>query len=248
MKSHRMTLDKKPAFKQLSEDIQNGILKVIDLECRNVSSDLILEIGAGVIPLSSLSCHTISSDVEASDGLDCIASAMALPLKNSSVRAVVAQNVFHHIPNHNLAMQEFSRVLADGGLVILVEPYFGWFASLIYPALFSSEGYDKRLGLNEAITDEYGRTLPNQAISYQYFLAGKLGEIESYPSMEVIAAEPLPSGLRYLLSGALNFRKVAPNLVLKLLRSIEDIKGIRTILNTFAIHWLVIIKEKPKNS
>jgi len=247
MENHRLTLESKPAFKLLIEDIHNSILKQINDQCINVTSSIILEIGAGVIPLSSLDNQTISTDIEASKGLHCIASAMGLPFKNSSIRAVVAQNVFHHIPNPDSAMEEFSRILADGGIVVLIEPYFGLFASLVYPALFSSEGYDKKLGLNVSMTDNLGNELPNQAISYQYFSAGKLGEVNTCLNLEVVFAEPMPSGLRYLVSGALNFRKITPDAVLKFLRYLEGKIMMKRLLNLFAIHWMIVLKEKPQN-
>lgn len=246
LRNHRAILESKPAFSQIANDIHRMILNKIEDLCGDVKSKQIIEIGAGVIPLSSLSKHTISTDIETSDGLDLIASATSMPFKSSSVRAVVAQNVFHHIPHPDNAMSEFSRILDDGGIVVLVEPYFGRFASFVYPALFSSEGYDKNLNFDEKLLNSHGDELPNQAISYRYFSAGEIGVMKNYPNMEIVFAKPMRSGLRYLLSGALNFRKLVPNPLLGLLRFIEARRSIGWVLNIFAIHWVIVIRPKDK--
>jgi SAM-dependent methyltransferase len=246
LRNHRAILESKPAFSQIANDIHQMILNKIEDLCGEVKSKQIIEIGAGVIPLSSLSKHTISTDIETSDGLDLIASATSMPFKSSSVRAVVAQNVFHHIPHPDKAMSEFSRILDDGGIVVLVEPYFGRFASFVYPALFSSEGYDKSLGFDEKLFDSHGDELPNQAISYTYFSAGEIGVMKNFPNMEIVFAKPMRSGLRYLLSGALNFRKLVPSPLLGLLRFIEARRSIGWVLNIFAIHWVIVIRPKDK--
>jgi SAM-dependent methyltransferase len=51
-----------------------------------------------------------------------IADAENLPFKPTFFDAVLAFDAFHHIPNRNVAMREFSRVLKPGGNVVLVEP------------------------------------------------------------------------------------------------------------------------------
>lgn len=242
LRNHRAILESKPAFSQIANDIHHMILQKIDELCGDVNSKQVIEIGAGVIPLSLLSKHTISTDIEISDGLDLIASASCLPFKSSSVRAVVAQNVFHHIPQPAKAMSEFSRILDDGGIVVLVEPYFGRFASFIYPSLFSSEGFDKSLSFDEKLLNSHGEELPNQAISYKYFSGGAIGVMENCSNMEVVFAEPLRSGLRYLLSGALNFRQLVPNLFLRSLRFIESRNLLGRVLSIFAIHWVIVIR------
>lgn len=45
-----------------------------------------------------------------------------LPIRNSSMDAVVGYDSFHHIPDRPSAMRQFDRVLADGGHIILAEP------------------------------------------------------------------------------------------------------------------------------
>ena len=45
-----------------------------------------------------------------------------LPIQDRTMRAVLAYESFHHIPNRPRAMQGFSRVLVDGAHVVLAEP------------------------------------------------------------------------------------------------------------------------------
>jgi SAM-dependent methyltransferase len=248
LKNHRQILEQKPGFRQLAFDIQKGIIEEIEIRSNGTDGLPIIEIGAGVIPLSSINSQVISTDIEISDGLSCVASATEMPFLAGSARAVVGQNVFHHIPNHDLAMDEFARVLVPNGIVLLIEPYFGRFASLVYPALFASEGFDKKLISGEKLTNSDGVELPNQAVSFSYFSGGALGEIKSCPKLEIISAEPMKSGLRYLCSGALNFRQVVPNWFLKLLRNLENRRHLGRVLNLFAIHWVIVMRVTSEAS
>ena len=54
--------------------------------------------------------HLVIGDVE------------ALPLRNGAVKAVLAYESFHHIPNRPRAVRAYERVIEDGGVVILAEP------------------------------------------------------------------------------------------------------------------------------
>lgn len=45
-----------------------------------------------------------------------------LPFKPNVFKAVLGFDAFHHIPNRNRAMQEFSRTMKSDGRVVLVEP------------------------------------------------------------------------------------------------------------------------------
>lgn len=240
---HRLVLGKKPAFRQVSLDIHKNTLMEIEKRCIRLNGLPIIEIGAGVIPLSELSNSVFSTDIELSSGLDCIASATSLPIASGRVRAIVGQNVFHHIPDADGLITEAGRVLAPGGILILVEPYYGTFATLIFPALFSSEGFDKKKGVNEPIKNVSGDVLPNQAVSYSYFSDNCTNPKLSESQMQVVYTAPLRSGLRYLLSGALNFRKLLPDWILAIVRQLEEKPLIGKVFDFFAIHWIIVVQK-----
>jgi len=50
-----------------------------------------------------------------------IARAEALPFKNSVFRGIFLIDVLHHVPDQKTAMTEISRVLAPGGVTLIIE-------------------------------------------------------------------------------------------------------------------------------
>jgi SAM-dependent methyltransferase/uncharacterized protein YbaR (Trm112 family) len=64
----------------------------------------------GVQRMGGARPHLIVADVE------------NLPLRDASVRGVLAYESFHHIPDRNRAMRGYARILQDGGVVVLAEP------------------------------------------------------------------------------------------------------------------------------
>lgn len=236
-------LEKKPEFKNVVLDIQRHIWEIVEEESLPSRDLVTVEIGSGVIPLSEFAPNVISTDLEIAQGLKCVASATELPFLSGSIRAIVAQNVFHHLPDLDKSMREFERVLAPGGVVVLIEPYFGGFASLVFPALFSSEGYDKKVHWDESITNHDGEVVPNQAVSFRYFEGGHRRVFAETPLFEVVTSFPLRSGLRYLLTGALNFRRLAPRAVFPLLARLEGGFLGGRVLDHLAIHWVVVLRK-----
>ena len=241
---HRNVLLKKPSFRDVALDMQQQIVLEIESRCRQIESLPIIEIGAGVIPLSELLPGVLSTDIELSQGLGCVLNATHMPFASNQIRAITAQNVFHHIQDLDAAIREADRVLVPGGLLVLIEPYYGRFASLIFPSLFSSEGYDKKLGSYDVMINHKGEEIPNQAVSYSYFANRKGVAIACAPQMRVIYTSPLRSGLRYLCSGALNFRKLVPDSLLAFLRRVEKNSFAGWFLDRFAIHWIIVIQKQ----
>src|SRR5207253_1704335 len=99
--------------------------------------------GAGVTPIRETFPDVLATDVVYARHLDCILDAESLPLAAESVRVVYAQNSFHHLGNPERFLAELQRVLSPGGGALLLEPHHGPVASLLYPRLFRSEGFDK---------------------------------------------------------------------------------------------------------
>lgn len=64
----------------------------------------------GITRMGAWRPHVVVGDVE------------QLPIRSAAMRAVLAYESFHHIPNRPRAMQGFCRVLVDGGRIVLAEP------------------------------------------------------------------------------------------------------------------------------
>ena len=240
--SHQEVVNRRKEFRQLSIDLHEHVSSVINSFGKSTRSDCILEIGSGVIPLSSVESSAISSDIVFTDKINCQLNAESIPLRSNSLRAIVAQNVFHHIDDVSNALSEMQRVTEKGGIIVIIEPNHNWFSRLIYPRLFRFEGYDCGVALGEQLFNTSGEKIPNQAISYVLFER----EVESFkrqfPFIKIVKTEQLTSGLRYLGTGGLNFKQLLPTWVLRQLRRIESYSRMNQLLRLFSLHWMVVLQ------
>lgn len=169
-----------------------------------------LEIGAGVAPMRDTFPDVLATDVVASGSLDRQLDAQAMDLQPQSVRAVFGQNCFHHLSKPALFFGELERILVPGGGAILLEPYHGPLASFLFKRLFNTEGFDKNYGSWE--TSSTGpMNGANQALSYIVFERDRTLFEEKFPNLEIAHQERCSNYLKYLLSGGLNFRQLAPD-------------------------------------
>ena len=226
------------------------MIREVFVECHRAMRDLDLrhlegsgprvEVGAGVAPVRDTFPDVWSTDVVHARHLDAVIDAQRLPFPDASLHAVYAQNAFHHLPQPQLFFHELDRVLAPGGGAILLEPYHGALASLLYPRLFASEGFDKRFDAWE--TPQAGpMNGANQALSYIVFVRDRDRFAREHPRLRVVAREPLSNYVRYLVSGGLNFRQLLPDAAIGTLRLLERIAS--PVSSWLALHHIIVIKR-----
>jgi SAM-dependent methyltransferase len=200
-----------------------------------------MEIGAGVAPIRNSYSDVLATDIVPSPGLDRVINAEDMDLEYESVRVLFGQNCFHHFPRPDHFFQELERVLSPGGGVILLEPYYGSFASYIFKRLFKSEGYDKNYPSWE--TPVIGpMNGANQALSYIVFVRDKSEFQQKYPTLKIVHTELCTNYLKYLVSGGLNFKQLCPDW------AIPIISFMQRILSPFnrwlALHHIVMIRKE----
>jgi SAM-dependent methyltransferase len=202
-----------------------------------------LELGAGIAPIRDSFPDVLASDVVehgSKVALDRVLNAQNLDLEDNSVRTIFGQNCFHHFPDPELFFEELRRVLVPNGGAILLEPYYGWFASFLYPRLFSSEGYDKAFPSWKTPQDGPMRGA-NQALSYVVFVRDR-GLFESrFPELQIVHQYLMPNYLKYLLSGGLNFRQLWPDAGIPLLRVFQWL--LIPLGRILSLHHIIVIKK-----
>jgi hypothetical protein len=133
-------------------------------------------------------------------------------------------------------------VLAPGGGVVLIEPYYGPLASVVFRRLFTSEGFDKQMrGWQSAAAGPMVGA--NQALSYVVFKRDREQFDRELPGLEIVASFPLGNYVRYLLSGGLNFRQLAPTLSVPVLQAVEAV--LRPLRNVLALHHVIVLRRRP---
>ena len=202
-----------------------------------------VEVGAGVAPVRDTYADVWSTDIVPARHLDAVVDAQRLPFADASLHALYAQNAFHHLPSPELFFRELARVLRPGGGAILLEPWHGPLASLVYPRLFASEGFDKRFP--EWETPRLGpMNGANQALSFLVFVRDRARFERSYPELAIAALKPLPNYLRYLASGGLNFRQLLPDASIGALRLLERLAA--PFARWLALHHIVVLKRAAR--
>ena len=168
------------------------------------------ELGAGIAPMRDTYPDVLATDIVYSPHLDCVLNAENMDLENESVRVLLGQNCFHHFPHPDQFFVELERVLTPGGGVILLDPYYGPFASFLFKRLFVTEGFDKKFPSWE--TPTIGpMNGANQALSYIIFVRDRAEFESKYPTLKIVYQKPVGNYLKYLLSGGLNFIQLIPD-------------------------------------
>ncbi len=115
VENHRALWEKKPVLRAVYEDYYSEITR----RCRPGPT---LEIGAGVGNLKEHVRDLLSVDIVSSDWTDVVADAQALPFEACAFSNVIAVDVAHHVARPLWMLRECARVLAAGGLLLLLEP------------------------------------------------------------------------------------------------------------------------------
>ncbi len=200
-----------------------------------------LELGAGIAPMRDSYPDVLATDVVYGAHLDRILDAEHMDLPDNSVRTVYGQNCFHHFPHPDRFFDELDRVLAPGGGAILLEPYYGPFATFLFKRLFNTEGFDKSAASWE--TPAAGpMNGANQALSYIVFVRDRAIFERRYPTLKIVRGERCGNYMAYLLSGGLNFRQLCPDWMCSL---VDGIQFLMTPLNRWlALHHIVLIRKE----
>jgi SAM-dependent methyltransferase len=67
--------------------------------------------------------QTVNLDICSSAGVDVIGTIEDLPFRDGSMRCVISQEVFEHVPDPNRAAREVFRILAPGGKFYIQTPF-----------------------------------------------------------------------------------------------------------------------------
>ena len=239
LKSHKTILDRKFMLREVFQEIHRSFIE-LDRQHFRDTGGIRVELGAGVAPIRDTDPNVLATDVVSSPELDRVLDAQAMDLPASSVHAFYGQNCFHHFPEPARFFEEVIRVVRPGGGFILVEPYHGPFASFLFKRMFSTEGFDKQMpGWN--VPMEGPMNGANQALSYIVFNRDKKLFADKYPQLEIVHQAPLSNYLRYLMSGGLNFRQLAPNSFIPVLKGVERL--LYPVQRQLALHHLIAVRR-----
>jgi len=219
---------------------RNPLLKEIYLSMyRRLLSELprdafprLLELGSGGGFFKEVAEHAITSDCISVEGIDHVVDAGRIDeaFPASSLDAIVAFNVFHHLPEPIAFLRGATRALRSGGRIVLVEPWFTPLGQWFYRALHH-EPY--LMDANEWSIVGSGRLAgANSRLATSVFRDSDERFRREFPELTIVKREPIHKWL-YLLSGGLRLNTRIPAVVArKLVKLDEQVR--------FGNHWAAI--------
>jgi len=172
----------------------------------------LLEIGSGAGFLREIAPHVMTSDCVAGPGIDRVVDACRLEasFEPASLDAIVAFDVFHHLPDVEGFLRGAARVLRPAGRIALVEPWFTpigqWFYRLLHhePSVLDPDDWTLR--------GEGRLGAANSRLPTSVFGDGLERLRRVVPELTVIKRAPFHKWL-YLLSGGLRLNTRVPRAV-----------------------------------
>ena len=216
----------------------------IDLDKKYFTGNgLRVEIGSGSSLFKQYYPEVITTDIEPSPYIYKVLDAQNMDFEDSSVHAIYGINCFHHFPQPEKFVKELIRVLNPGGGCILIEPYYGPFATFIYSNIHKQEHFNKnQVEWSNKKNNMNIMSGANQALSYIVFHRDVEKFNTLFPSLEIVIEKPLNNYLRYLLSGGLNFRQFVPNFLSPSIKLLEWL--LLLFSDIMALHFVVVLRKR----
>jgi SAM-dependent methyltransferase len=180
----------------------------------------VLELGSGAGFFQQLLPEAITSEVFACGGIKAVLDARRMPFPDASLRAIVMTDVMHHIPDVERFLAEARRTLKPGGRLLMVEPWVSAWSTFVYtrfhPEPFRPDAPDWSFPPSGPLSGANG------AIPWIVFRRDLERFRRLFPELELAAVEPFMP-LRYLLSGGVSMRALAPGWSFGLAKALEAI-------------------------
>ncbi len=201
-----------------------------------------LELGSGVGFFKNFRKNVITSDIRPGLKHDMSIDATKMSLDNNSVKCIYAINVLHHLSHPNKFFNELIRVLKKNGGCILIEPHNGFLSRVLHTYIHKDEYFDTKEIEWDKTSAKGVLSNANQALSHNIFERDKVIFDKKYGEhLKIIHTQYEINGLRYILSGGLNFKQVLPSFFLSFLIFIEK------VIQPFAKFWtpyrMIVIRK-----
>ena len=196
--------------------------------------------GSGVGFIKNFDKDIITSDVVYNRFTDKIINANRMPYKKNEIDSIFGIFCFHHFRDPFNFLKSIQTKLKIGGLCILIEPYYGPLASIIYKRVHKTEYFDAKEAFNIKIKNKTSMEKANQALSYIYFIRDRKKFYKKFPRLKIIHTSVFDNYLRFLFSGGLNFKKLLPDFLISLVKFLELI--LSPLKKVLGIHYIIVVK------
>lgn len=237
---HAAILAEKPMLRSTFSSFYDTMLECNE---RYLSGDgMEIELSSGVGFFKERWPEVVTSDVRYSTHIDRVLDAQNMDVPDNSVRCVYAINVFHHLPDPNRFFSELSRVLVEGGGCILIEPHNGLASATLHRFLHKDERFEpgEAAWCNQHIAGPLSGA--NQALAHIVFTRDLFAFKAQYgKELKLVHQGYVLNGIRYLLSGGLNFRQLAPSFLIPIICVIERL--LFPVSRFWSLHQVIVIRK-----
>lgn len=231
--------NKKPLLQKIYRGFYEEILGFVN---ENLDGEVV-ELGSGIGNFKTVYPKCITTDIFPNPWVDRVEDAYKLSFKDRSVSNLILFDVFHHLAYPGSALTEFKRVLADGGRVIIFDPYISLLGFLVY-GLFHHEPvamFDKINWINDENKNPNDKYYAAQGNATKIFNKVPNLKFQIPKGLKVIKIQKF-SAISYILSGGFSrpsFYKI---------ESLSKIKKIEKFLDKFpqlfATRILIILEKR----
>jgi SAM-dependent methyltransferase len=229
--------------KPLLQDIYRDFYRLIAGRIDPSLSGLIVELGSGMGAIKDVIPQCITTDLFPNPWLDRQENAYRLSFADGSVSHLILFDVWHHLRYPGTALQEFRRVLAPGGRLILFEPAASWTGRFVYQNF-----HHEPVGLDAEITWDAPASFSAKDADY-YAAQGSAtrhfwwGEAQNrLAGWRLTEVRPIAS-FAYFASGGFSGPKLGGRFLHGIMRGLDWLTS--PFPRIFAARLLVVLEKEP---
>ena len=179
----------------------------------------VLELGSGAGFMRDFVPDLVTSELFYCPDLSLVSSGLCLPFRAKSLRGILMTDVLHHLPRPRLFFSEAARCVRVGGVVAMIEPWVTSWSRFVYTYLhhepFQPEAPLWELPISGPLSGA------NDALPWIIFSRDRQSFEQEFPHWRIELIKPFMP-FRYLLSGGVSLRAIAPGCSFGLWQLVEN--------------------------
>ena len=211
--------------------------EIIGSELREGTDETILELGSGAGFLKEVIPDVITSEILEVTHVDVVLDGLFMPFENS-LSAIVMIDVFHHLHDPSVFLQEAINALKKDGLIIMIEPWVTLWSRFIYKNLHHEPF------VPTACEWSFPKSGPlsgaNGALPWIVFKRDRNIFEQNFSCLRIKKIQPFMP-IRYLLSGGFTTRLETPSFLYQPIKQIEAF--LKPFMNWLGMFALIVLEK-----